>query len=159
LAGSDRTTARRTQTILVGAIGGLGFTLLLVSIVVDLFFRRVEHHPPPTDLVACNQDVRTLLDDLAGRPLGGDWDAWSREWQDRWGKVNTRCGFDEDLRLGTAYDRMAEVHQRLETARLKYRELMARFSRDLEHDLGEMRRALDRSLADLQDPERRAGEN
>lgn len=150
------------------AVLASGSLLLLASVVYDLFFRRGERAslPSPTDLIACQHDVRALLEDLGvtasklqseavtGDPhdLGGRWERFSRDWQERWTKVGERCRFDElaDTGLGPAYDRMAWVHRQLPPMKLKYRELMKRFTVEQASDLEEMRRALDRSRAVLE---------
>jgi hypothetical protein len=141
--------------------------LLSASIVVDLFFsRRVSTTPvlTATELVACNGAVRGLLDALVretatletealvgDHDVGAEWDAFASGWQRNWEQAAARCGFGEleGTGKGAAYDRMAWVHRNLPTTRLKYRELLAHFSRDLGVDVAEMRDALDKSLADL----------
>ncbi len=150
--------------ILYGVISGLLGGLLLVSVLTELFSSNAVAGNQPPDVAGCARDVGTLLDDLdhtaaslqqdAIHVPAGDlatrWDTFSRDWQTRWLAVGARCRFQSlaGSGLGTAYDRVAEVHHQLGTTRLKYRDLMARFSRDLADELGEMRRALDRSLAD-----------
>ena len=81
---------------------------------------------------------------------------FEKDWQREWVAVDVRCQFDHkaDTGQGAAFDHMAYVHRSLETTRLKYREMMARFSRDLAGDLAEMRRALDKSQQGL---EKRSG--
>jgi len=135
----------------------------------DLFLRR----PPaaaraaalsPADILACNREVRGLLEGLvieasrlAQAPLGSDealgasWDEFEGRWDEAWNGLETRCRFSElaDQGLGTAYDRTAWVYRSLPRARLQYKEWMARFSRDLRIEIAEMRRALDKSQADL----------
>jgi hypothetical protein len=141
--------------------------LLAASVVVDLFFsHRVSTSPVlgPRDLVACNGAVRGLLDSLVretatletealvgDHDVGAEWDAFAGGWQRDWDGAAQRCGFGEleGTGKGAAYDRMAWVHRNLPTTRLKYRELLAHFSRDLGVDVAEMRDALDKSLADL----------
>ena len=146
--------------------------LITASIVNDLFLRR----PPaaaraaalsPADILACNREVRGLLEGLvleasrlAQAPLGSDealgasWDEFEGRWDEAWNGLETRCRFSElaDQGLGTAYDRTAWVYRSLPRARLQYKEWMARFSRDLRIEIAEMRRALDKSQADLGTP-------
>jgi hypothetical protein len=151
----------------VAAPVGLLAILISASIVVDLFFsHRVTGARAPTaaDLVACNGAVRALLDGLvretamletealAGdHDTGAEWDAFSVSWQRDWEQTGARCGFGEleGTGKGAGYDRMAWVHRNLPTTRLKYRDLLAHFARDVGVDLAEMREALDRSLTDL----------
>lgn len=159
---------RRALVVLYFVVGGILVLLLLGSIAKELFLRPGQRppRPSPADLLECNRDVRRLLESLgdqaaqlqldaihgAGGDLGGRWEAFTRSWQENWDRVNNRCGFDllADTGQGVAYDRMAWVHRNLATTRLKYREMMARFSQGLAHELAEMRRALARSLADLE---------
>jgi hypothetical protein len=152
--------------ILFIGVGGSGALLIFTSIVSELFLRRGERPPPPSpaDLLQCNHDVRQLLDDLgttaalvvtgpSDSAAGGTrWEDFQRKWEQEWDAVNDRCHFDglADTGQGPAYDRMAWVWRTLATTKLKYRELMTRFSHDLENEIVEMRKALDRSLADLQ---------
>jgi hypothetical protein len=169
---------RRAVLLVVGIPCVLLALLITVSVVNDLFLGR----PPPSErtaalspseMVTCNRDVRALLerivreasrleaatlrgDDLGA--LGASWDAFGNEWQRSWDEVEARCRFAAlaDKGLGTAYDRTAWVHQSLPRLKLKYREWMARFSRDLAPEIAEMQRALDKSQVDLD--ERSAGQ-
>ncbi|MBI4508330.1 MAG: hypothetical protein HY698_01760 [Deltaproteobacteria bacterium] len=156
---------RRALTVAYVTVLALGSALIVVSIVSELFFRRGERHPasPPADPLQCNQDVQGLLEDLGNTAvnlqreavtgnatdLGGRWEEFAKEWQKRWDLVNTRCQFDElaDTGLGPAYDRMASVHRSLPTLKLKYRELMKRFSDEQAAELADMRSALEKSRA------------
>ena len=159
---------RRALLAVYVAVGALGVVLVLSSVIVELFFRRSERTaaPTPADLLACNRDVERLLGSLGesagrlhGEALSGDdavlrsrWHEFDRAWQRDWQQVNERCGFDElaDTGLGTAYDRMAQVHRALPRMKLKVRELIERFDAELAEDVTEMRRALDRSHDDLE---------
>ncbi len=155
--------------LVVGIPCVLFAVLITASIVKDLFLGR----PPKAEraaaltsaeLLACHGDVRALLDGLvreAARlqlePLDHDeatsttGDAFGADWDRRWRDLESRCRFPElaDRGLGTAYDRMAWVHRSLPRTKLQVREWMARFSRDLRPEIAEMRRALDKSQADL----------
>ncbi len=153
--------------VAIGAPVGLLAVLLAASIVVDLFFsHRVSASPVlgRAELVACNGAVRGLLDALVretaaletealvgDHDVGAEWDQFSGSWQRDWERTGTRCGFGEleGTGKGTAYDHMAWVHRNLPTTKLKYRDLLAHFSRDLGVDVAEMRDALDKSLAGL----------
>ena len=152
------------------ALCGLVAVLIIVSIVNDLFLGRA---PPrgraalsQDELLACNRDVRALLESLVREsarlqlaPLTGDetmgqsWDVAGESWDRTWREVEGRCRFDAlaDQGLGAAYDRIAWVHRSLPRTKLQYTEWMARFSRDLRPEIGEMRRALDKSQAVLQE--------
>jgi hypothetical protein len=158
--------------ILAGAIG----VLVTASIVIELFAtgrpaaRR--EAPSAAEQAACNRDVRALLERLVreaarleqlplegrGEDLVKTWDSTIQAWDDEWAALGERCRFAQlaDRGLGTAYDRIAWVHHSLPTTKLKYAEMMARFSRDLAGEVAEMRRALDKSLVDL--GERGAGQ-
>jgi hypothetical protein len=119
----------------------------------------------PAELLGCNRAVHELLDELVGetarlvgaapadeeRDLGAEWDAFAGQWQERWESTGARCGFGdlEGTGLGSGYDRMARVHRNLPTSKLKLREWMAHFSRDVGIDLAEMRTALAKSRAHL----------
>jgi hypothetical protein len=149
--------------------------LVAASIVIELFAtgRREARREAlePGEQVACNAEVRVLLERLAreaarlellpleGRPadLIANWDAFAVSWETAWSAADARCRFSQlaDRGLGTAYDRVAWVHRSLPTTKLKYAEKMARFSRDLAGEVAQMRRALDKSLADLEAQERR----
>lgn len=167
---SDHREFRRYRQALIGIYFlalTLGVSLVLASLVYDLFLRRGPRAPAPTveARVRCNDEVRELLEDLgktaaslqaqaaAGDPdeRGTRWDEFSRAWDARWEAVNVRCQFDHlaDTGLGKAYDRMAWVHRSLPTLKLKYRDMMKRFAADQAQELAEMRRALDASSAEL----------
>ena len=141
--------------------------LISASIVVDLFFK----HPVSEagalsagDLVLCNTSVRGLLDGLVretatlesapSADASAAWDAFSARWQREWEQTGARCGFGEleGTGKGAGYDRMAWVFRNLPTTRLKFRELVAHFSRDVGVDVGEMRDALEKSRAGLAPP-------
>lgn len=142
---------------------------MFVSVIVDLFFtRRLTSAKAPLttqDLIVCNRSVRGLLEGLvheaaaletatlAGelRDLGGEWDAFATSWQRDWEETGGRCGFGdfEGTGKGTAYDRMAWVHRNLPTSKLKFRDLVAHFARDLGVEVAQMRAALDKSQEDL----------
>jgi hypothetical protein len=157
------------------AVGAALGVLVSASIVIDLFATgrkeaRREALAAP-ELAACHADVRLLLERLAreaarlellpleGRPgdLVTTWDGFAGSWDTAWREIDTRCRFSQlaDRGLGTAYDRMAWVHRSLPSTKKKYAEKMARFSRDLAGEVAQMRRALDKSLADLEAQERR----
>lgn len=158
---------QRYRTALAAAFavfGGAAALLILASIVSELFFHRQVTAPPAPDLVACNRDVRRLLDELieaaslpvAKAPGTGDepserWNRFSDRWQTEWTAADRQCGFsaDNDQRRGTAYERMARVHHQLATTKLKVQALYERYSDDLAEDVREMRRALDQSREDL----------
>ncbi len=142
--------------------------LIVTSVVYDLFWRRAPHRPtpPPADLLECNRDVRRLLEGLGettaqlqldavkgdARDLGGRWEDFAKEWQQNWDLVDERCRFDE--LAGTpqplAYERMAQVHRKLVTIKLDYREMMADFDEGIARELNHAREALDKSRADLE---------
>jgi hypothetical protein len=158
----------------VGGVGvpvGILIVLVVTSVVLDLF----AHRPPvtnraltPADLAACNRSVRDLLGgfvDEAARlegatmsrtatDLGADWDAFAARWETDWEATGGRCGFGEleGSGLGAGYDRMAWVYRNLPTTRLKFRELVSHFARDVGVDVAEMRDALDKSQADIASP-------
>jgi hypothetical protein len=164
-------TFRLALLVVVGAPVGLLALLISASVVLDLFaHRRINpaRNLGPEELLACNQAVRDLLNrlvdetaslersTLAGEAhdLGAEWDAFATRWQTDWEDTGARCGFGEleGSGFGAAYDRMAWVHRNLPTTRLKFRELVAHFSRDVGVDVGEMRDALDKSRAGLAPP-------
>lgn len=169
---TDSQEFRRYRQILGGlylAVASLGAVLLIASILVELFFRRGGPAPGPTpaDLLACNEEVRRLLEDLGeaaadlqrdaarGAPkteLGDRWAEFSRGWQARWERVNTACQFDEraDTGLGEAFDRMAYVHRNLPALKLKYQRMMKQFTEEHAEDVADMRRALDKSRSLLE---------
>jgi hypothetical protein len=155
---------RLLVAVAVGAPVAFGAVLLVVSVVVDLFFHRRLSAAPvlsPTELVTCNADVRGLLDALvretarletqAEHDVGAEWDSFASGWQRDWEQTAARCGFGEleGTGKGKAYDRMAWVHRNLPTTKLKVRDLLAHFSRDLGVDIAEMRDALDKSRTEL----------
>lgn len=160
---------RKALWIAYVAVGGLGATLLIASIVVELFGRSGQAPAPsPEDLLQCNDDVLHLLEDLANAPadimrqaaegvpgseLGKRWEGFSHDWDRRWETVNTRCKFDElaDTGLGPAFDRMAWAHRNLPRVKLKYRDQMKQFTDSEAETLVEMRGALDRSRQLLQE--------
>jgi hypothetical protein len=149
-------------------IGGAGALLILTSVLYDLFWHKGAHRapPPPADLLECNRDVRRLLEGLGdtsaqlqrdavegdAHDLGGRWEEFAKEWQQSWDLVNERCRFDElsGTRQPLAYERMAEVHRKLVTMKLSYREMMAHFDESLARELAHAREALDKSRADLE---------
>jgi hypothetical protein len=148
-------------------VGGLAILLVGASVVRGLFFSRGEKRqaPSPTDLLACNDDVRKLLEDLGEKAaelqveavkgevqdLGRRWDEFARTWQKEWEEVNVRCRFDELANTDQvlAYERMATAHRDLVALKLEYGEMIARFGKDQARDLARMREALDRSRVDL----------
>jgi hypothetical protein len=159
---------RLALLVVVGAPVGLLAVLIATSIVLDLFAYRPltpARDLRPEDLLACNRAVRDLLDGLVDevasieratltsqtRDIGGEWDAFATRWQSTWESASARCGFGEleGTGKGAGYDRMAWVHRNLPTTRLKLRELVSHFSRDVGVDVTEMRDALDKSRADL----------
>lgn len=150
---------------------GLLAALVATSIVLDLFSHRplvTTRALSPDELVACNRSVRDLLGGFvdetarleqasllrAARDLGADWDAFAARWQAEWEATGARCGFGEleGTGLGAGYDRMARVYHNLPTTRLKFRELVSHFARDVGVDVAEMRDALDKSQADIASP-------
>jgi hypothetical protein len=161
----------RGLVLAAGVLCGLVGLLITVSIVNDLFLGRT---PPsartalsPDELLACNRDVRGLLEGLVreatrlqlegltsdgGEATSESWQVAGERWDRTWREVDARCRFDAlaDQGLGPAYDRIAWVHRSLPRTKLQYTEWMARFSRDLRPEIGEMRRALDKSQATLQ---------
>jgi len=163
--------------IVVGAPVALLAVLISASIVLELL-----PHPPltrarplkPEELAGCNATVRTLLAGLVDEAaqleqatlartatdLGADWDAFAGRWQVDWEATGARCGFGEleGQGLGAGYDRMAWVYRNLPTTRLKLRELVSHFARDVGVDVAEMRDALDKSRADLASPAKKQGE-
>ena len=154
---------RQALLVLYVAAWTVFAALLIGSVTTELFGKRGEHTAPPNpaDLTVCNHEVRALVDDLgqtaarlqeqalsgSSEDLGRLWDEFAKQWQIRWEMVNTRCQFDElsDTGLGPAYDRMAWVHRNLPTMKLKYRELMKRFTDEQAGELSAMRHALDTS--------------
>jgi hypothetical protein len=153
------------------AVAGAGSLLLIASIARSLFYtpavevrgpRVSPDDPNPRTLVACNREVRDLLEEL-GRfsgslmagpadPLGVRWEQFSRQWRSHWDEINARCRFAElaGTNLGLAYDRMAGVHGDLPAMRLKYQGLLVAFDEEQSDELARMRRALDLSLAALE---------
>ena len=142
------------------AFVGLGTLLVGASIVSDVFFHRHrERNPQPlASLGECRADVTGLLARLgeakaaleldAVKGEAGDlparWDEFAQKWQSDWEGVNERCGFRArvDTGLGEAYDRLAHVHENLDTTRLKYAALLSRFAREVLPDVTQMRSAL-----------------
>lgn len=166
---------QRYRTVLLAVIGLPAAALAILisaSIVIELFAtpRAAADRATPgaAEQLACNREVQALLDRLVREAarveltplesrgdigqLGASWDAFSGEWDAEWRAAEARCRFAAlaDRGLGTAFDRMAWVHRSLPTTKLKYAEQMARFSRDLAPEVAEMRRALDKSHADLE---------
>ncbi len=152
-----------------------GFTLLATSVAKQLFFHpRVAldgpalsaDHPDPQDLLACNQRVTELYEELGDtttelmsgpphgvrRPIYSAWEAFGRRWTQQWHQVNQRCRFEELAGSGmsVAYDRMARVHADLRAMRLKYQSLLVRFDEEQADELRQMKQALDRSRQTLQ---------
>ena len=164
------TKSQRYRLALLVTVGGLGaaFALLLVtSVVVDLFFSRRDARQPATlsrgELVACNRSVRDMLEALVRetanlesrsdlRDLSAEWDDFAEAWQRDFGTIGERCGFDhmDSSGMGTGYDRMAWVYRHLPTTKLKFRDLMAHYSRDLNVEVAEMRDALNKSQEALE---------
>src|SRR5207247_8207875 len=70
-------------------------------------------------MLACEGDVRALLDELAVKRAPDDKGAWQavvdEAWQRRWEEVGARCRFEElrDKGLGEAYDHVAWAHAEL----------------------------------------------
>ena len=155
----------------VVGLPAVAFAILVsASIVIELFATRAgatPTRPGAAEQLACNEAVRGLLDRLVREgsrlevmPLEGSgkidelvqsWDRFSVAWDDDWRAAQTRCGFDvlAESGLGVAFDRAARVHRSLPATKLKYAEQMARFTHDLAAEVAEMRRALDKSHADL----------
>jgi hypothetical protein len=158
----------RLALLVTASAVGAAFALLLVtSIVVDLFFSRRDTRQPATlsraELVACNQSVRDMLEALVRKTaelesrsdlgdLSADWDDFAEAWQREFGAVGERCGFNhmDSSGMGTGYDRMAWVYRHLPTTKLKFRDLMAHYSRDLNVEIAEMRDALSKSQEALE---------
>jgi hypothetical protein len=142
------------------AFVGLGTLLVGASIVSDVFFHRERNPQPLASLGQCRADVTGLLARLgeakaaleldAVKGEAGDlparWDEFAQKWQSDWEGVNERCGFRArvDTGLGEAYDRLAHVHENLDTTRLKYAALLSRFAREVLPDVTQMRSALTR---------------
>jgi len=153
--------AYRTALLVTFVVAvGIGAVLLGASIVVDLV---VSPHRAPAPLQSiddCRRDVTSLLVRLAEThaaielaPVKGDakdlparWDEFAAAWQRDWEAARDRCGFGQSP--SGAYERLAHVHENLFTLRLKYAALLARFSHDVQPDVTEMRRALDRINAE-----------
>lgn len=158
-------------TALYLAVAGLGGLLLLASVAAELVSparasqarsnRPISANPSPEQLLACNQAVRDLLDQLgsvAGKllsvpattgeqELGSQWRGFTADWQRRWYATNSKCRFSElaDSNLGIAFERMAQVHEDLDAMRLKYQGMLIRFEDEQAQELSAMRQALDRS--------------
>ena len=124
--------------------------------------------PDSKALLRCNDDVDALLQKLGttsgqliaeptrnplpkGSVLAARWDAFSRDWLNRWELTDLRCRFSEleGMRLGVAYDRMARVHGDLLAMRLRYESLIRHFDDEQADELADMRRALDASRITL----------
>jgi hypothetical protein len=158
-----------------------GFALLAASVAVQLFLPPdvelegpvlSQENPDPAMLLACNQSVQKLYDELGevtadlmaapgrdqSRELGREWEAFGRKWIHDWHVVNATCRF-EDLSgsMGEPYDRMAEVHGDLRAMRLKYQSLLVRFDEEQAAELRRMQRALDQSRRALEDLAEEAG--
>ena len=169
---------RQVLTAIYLVVIGLGGVLLTASIARALLFRSptVEltgpklsaENPNPQELLQCNRDVAALLGalgeetaSLMARPTAETdrhWEEFSRTWRTTYDEVNARCRFQElaNTHLGTAYDRMAAVHADLPAMRLKYQDLLVRFDEEQADELGRMQRALQDSLAALEERARSA---
>jgi hypothetical protein len=153
--------------VTVGTVCAALAVLLVTSIVVDLFFSRRDAREPATlsraELVACNRSVREMLEALVRETaaleskselgdLSAEWDDFAEAWQRDFGALGERCGFNhmDSSGMGTAYDRMAWVYRHLPTTKLKFRDLMAHYARDLNVEVAEMRDALNKSQQALE---------
>jgi hypothetical protein len=120
-------------------------------------------------LLDCQADVESLFDDLNRKlfdlqALGArydiaeaeQWEAFSKNWQQRRREVGARCRFDE-LRghgLGAPYDHLAVVYDELEEAQRAYAVLLYNYidhhaSRvdDIRHALEQSRKAFEHQRA------------
>jgi len=158
-------------TALYLAVAGLGGLLLLASVFTELISPAragqarpnspIPANPSPEHLLACNQAVRDLLDELgetAGQllsvpaetgeqELGSQWRGFTVSWQRRWYATDSECRFSElaDSNLGIAFERMTQVHEDLDAMRLKYQAMLIRFEEEQAQELSAMRQALDKS--------------
>ena len=164
---------RQALTTLYLVVIGLGGVLLTASVAKVLLFRsptveltgpRISaENPNPEELMKCNRDVAALLGALGSETaalmaqptaeIDRHWEEFSRNWRKTYDEVNARCRFQElaNTNLGTAYDRMAGVHAELPAMRLKYQDLLVRFDEEQADELGRMQRALENSLAALEE--------
>jgi len=164
---------RQVLTSVYLVVVGLGGVLLAASVASALLFQRpsVEltgpkisaENPNPEELIKCNRDVTRLLGALGdetaalmAKPtaeIDRHWEDFSRTWRKSYHEVNARCRFAElaGTNMGTAYDRMAGVHAELPAMRLKYQGLLLQFDEEQADELGRMQRALERSLAALEE--------
>jgi hypothetical protein len=164
---------RQGLTTLYLAVAGVGGVLLTVSVAQALFWHRPAvaltgpklsaENPNPEELIECNRDVAELLAALgatttalmaeAGPDMHRRWEDFSRQWRKHYDEVDERCRFSElaNTNMGTAYDRMARVHGDLPALRLKYQGLLVRFDEEQADEIDGMRRALDLSLAALEE--------
>ncbi|MFH0902969.1 MAG: hypothetical protein V2A73_20260 [Pseudomonadota bacterium] len=152
----------KTIGVLYAVVMACSCGLIVASILHELFFRRVDSLPEPTttDLAGCSSSVRSLLEDLGktvawlqqeavtGNPenIAARWESFSGNWQERWNSVNRQCRFEKlaNTGLGQTFDRMAWVHQQLPIVKLKYREMMKRYTEEQVAELTAIRRVLDR---------------
>jgi hypothetical protein len=164
---------RQGLTATYVAVAGLGGVLLTASVAQALFWHRPAvdltgpklsaENPNPKELIGCNRDVADLLAALGATTtaLMADpspdmhrrWEEFSRQWRKHYDEVDERCRFSElaNTNMGTAYDRMAGVHGDLPAMRLKYQGLLVRFDEEQADEIDRMRRALDLSLAALEE--------
>jgi hypothetical protein len=153
------------------AIGGVLY--LLASIAGTIYARREVKGSRPrisgradsvAELMSCERDVDRLFRDLGDQVFGLQaltarqeidlaqrWEDWRKGWLARWLEVEHRCRFRElrDRGYGTAYDRMAYVHEELEEIEQRLDSLLRSF---IEHEaprLDEIRRELDRVRREL----------
>jgi hypothetical protein len=163
---------RQGLTTLYLAVVAFGGVLLTTSVLKAHFWRSPTvaltgpkisaENPNPKELIKCNRDVALLLGELGANTaelmaaptaeIDRQWEEFSRQWRLDYDEVDARCRFSElvNTNMGTAYDRMASVHTDLPAMRLKYQSLLVRFDEEQADELARMRRALDRSLAALE---------
>ncbi len=106
-------------------------------------------------MLACEADVRALLDDLAVRRAPDDkgaWQAVDETWQRRWEEAGARCRFEElrDKGLGEAYDHIAWAHAELPEVHRAYVALLKSYYARQQPRVEELRQALESSRRTLE---------
>lgn len=128
-------------------------------------------------LLRCQADVESLFDDVNRKlfdlqALGArydieraqQWEAFSKQWKQRWRQAGARCRFGElrNTGLGAAYDRLAAVYGELDDVQRAYAQLLYHYIDhhasqvdDIRHTLETSRKAFEAQRAGARggDPE------